>query len=157
MNQTKLDKKINEYCETCSPEPNKTIAVDDVKNPHCSKCGKALIVRARAPIDATIDYIATWLAKNKGQPSGENYVELKKELYNFASFVADELRAGSMDKQKQTKLDEKIEEITKEFVDKYSYREFIAQEVYIDFLVKSLHSLTSWLADYDKRRKELGV
>jgi len=62
-----------------------------------------------------------------------------------------------MNKQKQTKLDEKIEEITKEFGDKYSYREFIAQEVYIDFLVKSLHSLTSWLADYDKRRKELGV
>jgi len=44
------------------------------------------------PIDATIDYIATWLAKNKGQPSGEDYADLKRELYNFASFVADELR-----------------------------------------------------------------
>lgn len=31
-------------CKNCSPEPNKIIFVDDVKNPHCSECGRDINV-----------------------------------------------------------------------------------------------------------------
>lgn len=30
-------------CTTCIPAPNKWIAVDNVKNPHCPGCGKGLL------------------------------------------------------------------------------------------------------------------
>ena len=30
-------------CSVCKPEPDKFIAVDNVYNPHCSKCGRNLL------------------------------------------------------------------------------------------------------------------
>ena len=35
------------YCKKCEPKPGKFIAVDDVRNPRCSSCGKELLEKTK--------------------------------------------------------------------------------------------------------------